>query len=94
MGKMKNMTQSERSVLIGKRLKELRVEARLKKIEVIEYLDISNSAYRYYECDTEFSTNHKRNLGITIRNLIKLAELFKCSTDYILGLSDEKEITR
>lgn len=68
--------------MIGKRLKELRVERNLLQKNVAKHLNITTSAYGYYEQgkrkpDTE-----------TIK---KLADFFNVSTDYLLGRTEDKE---
>ncbi|MEW8974268.1 MAG: helix-turn-helix transcriptional regulator [Tissierellaceae bacterium] len=67
--------------MIGERLKELRHEKNLLQKDVANYLNISTSAYGYYE-------QGKRNLDSdTIKNL---ADFFNVSTDYLLGRTDNK----
>lgn len=66
---------------LEERLKSLREESKYSQREVAEKLGISTSAYGYYEQgkttpDTEM--------------LLKLANLFQVTTDYLLGRSDEK----
>lgn len=63
------------------RLKDLREDNDLKQKELAEYLHIKQNTYSQYE-------NGQRQLPIDI--LIKLAEYYNVSTDYILGLSKEK----
>lgn len=67
---------------VQKRLKELRKEAKLTQADVSKILNISESAYGYYE--------QGRN-EISISSLQKLADLYKVSSDYLLGLTDQKE---
>lgn len=66
---------------IPQRLKELRKEARLTQAEVAKYLNISESAYGYYE--------QGRN-EISISSIQKLAEKYDVSVAYILCESDIK----
>ena len=63
------------------RLKELREDADIKQKDIAEYLHIKQNTYSQYE-------NGQRQLPIDV--LIKLAEYYKVSTDYILGISDKK----
>jgi transcriptional regulator with XRE-family HTH domain len=63
------------------RLKDLREDLDLTQKELAEYLHIRQNTYSQYE-------NEKRQLPIDV--LIKLSEYYKVSTDYILGLKDEK----
>lgn len=61
------------------RLKELREENGLTQQAVAEYLNVKQNTYSQYE-------NEKRQLSID--DLIKLAEFYKVTTDYILELED------
>ena len=63
------------------RLKALREDNDLKQKELAEYLNIRQNTYSQYE-------NGQRQLPIDV--LIKLAKYYKVSTDYILGLSEDK----
>ncbi len=59
-----------------RRLRDLREDHDLKQVEVSEYLGIAQTVYSRYE--RGFQT-------IPVEHLIKLADLYKVSTDYILG---------
>ncbi|MBR5174149.1 MAG: helix-turn-helix transcriptional regulator [Clostridia bacterium] len=61
------------------RLKELREENNLTQTQVAELLNVKQNTYSQYETE-------KRQLSIEV--LIKLAKLYKVSTDYILELED------
>ena len=61
------------------RLKELREENNLTQTQVEELLNVKQNTYSQYETE-------KRQLSIEV--LIKLAKLYKVSTDYILELED------
>ncbi|MBR5237020.1 MAG: helix-turn-helix transcriptional regulator [Clostridia bacterium] len=63
------------------RLKDLREDSDIKQKDIAEYLHIKQNTYSQYE-------NGQRQLPIDI--LIKLAQFYKVSTDYILGLTKEK----
>lgn len=63
------------------RLKELREDLDIKQKDIAQYLHIKQNTYSQYE-------NEQRQLPIDV--LIKLAEYYKVSTDYILGISDKK----
>ena len=63
------------------RLKDLREDLDLKQKEIAEYLHIKQNTYSQYE-------NGQRQLPISC--LIALAKFYKTSTDYILGLTDQK----
>lgn len=62
------------------KLKELREDLDIKQKDIAEYLHIKQNTYSKYE-------NEQRQLPIDV--LIKLAEYYKVSTDYILGVSDK-----
>lgn len=49
---------------------------------VASYLKVTQRAYGHYENGTR---------ALPLESLIKLAELYNVSTDYILGLTDEKK---
>lgn len=61
------------------RLKELREENNLTQTQVAELLNVKQNTYSQYETE-------KRQLSIEV--LIKLAKLYKVTTDYILELED------
>ena len=61
------------------RLKELREANAKTQIEIANFLDIKQNTYSQYEtCQRQ----------IPINLLIKLAEFYNVSVDYILGLTD------
>lgn len=64
------------------RLKELREDSDIKQKEIAKYLNIRQNTYSQYE-------NGQRQLPIEM--LIALAKFYKTSTDYILGLTDERK---
>ena len=61
------------------KLKELREESNVSQKEIANVLNIKQNTYSQYE-------NGKRQLPIDV--LIKLADFYKVTTDYILGLED------
>ena len=65
--------------LYFRRLKDLREDHDLKQSEVAEFLGIQQTVYSRYERGFQ---------NIPLEYLIKLAELYKVTTDYILGLTD------
>ena len=67
--------------MIGQKLRELREEKGLLQKDIANFLNISTSAYGYYE-------QGKRNPDIEI--LGKLADFFNVSTDYLLGKTNVK----
>lgn len=64
------------------RLRDLREDHDLLQKEVADYLNVSQVAYSYYEIG-------KRMIPFEL--LIKLAEYYHTSVDYILGLTNKKE---
>lgn len=68
--------------LFAQRVKELRKEKKKTQSEVAEYLGIKLRAYQYYESATYYPD---------VRGLIKLADYFAVSTDYLLGRSDKRD---
>lgn len=62
-------------------IKEMRDEKELKQKDIGKILNCSQSVYSRYENGTR---------DIPSECLIKLARLFNCSTDYLLGLTDDR----
>ena len=62
------------------RLEDLRVDQDKTQIEIAEYLNLNREVYRRYE---------KGIREIPVWALLKLAELYHTSTDYILGRTDD-----
>ena len=63
------------------RIKDLREDRDFTQQEVADYLKIKQNTYCQYE-------NGQRQLPIS--HLIALAKFYNTTTDYILGLSDER----
>lgn len=64
------------------RLEDLRVDSDKTQKEIAEYLKCQREVYRRYE---------KGDFEIPTWAVIKLAEYYNTSTDYILGLTDVRE---
>ncbi len=64
------------------RLRDIREDKDLKQTDISKLLNVSQVAYSYYEIG-------KRQLPIDL--LIKLAKFYDTSTDYLLGLTDERK---
>ena len=64
------------------RLKDLREDSDVTQCDIAEYLHIKQNTYSQYE-------NGQRQLPIDV--LICLAKYYGTSTDYILGLTSERE---
>ena len=63
------------------RIKDLREDNDITQKEIADYLHVKQNTYSQYE-------NEKRQLPIDV--LIALAKFYNTSTDYILGLTNEK----
>lgn len=61
-------------------LKELRLKSNARQIDIAEYLGVRPRTIRFYE-------SGEREPNIT--NIVKLADYFNVSTDYILGRSSD-----
>lgn len=72
-------------VSVQERLKDLRVEKGLKLEELAEKTGISKSALGSYENDED------RYKEINHGSLLKLADFYQVSVDYLLGLTDNRE---
>ena len=70
-------------VSVQERLKDLRVERGLKLEELAEQTGISKSDLGSYENDDYKEINHG--------SLLKLADFYQVSVDYLLGLTDNRE---
>lgn len=64
------------------RLKEIREDNDYKQIDIANYLGITQVQYSRYETGIR---------AIPIYHLIKLANYYKTSTDYLIGLTDERK---
>ena len=64
------------------RIRDLREDHNLTQAEVANYLHIKQNTYSQYETE-------QRQLPLSC--LIALAKLYHTSTDYILGLTDQRE---
>ena len=67
--------------IFAERLKSLRKERRFTSTEVAEYVGIGQRAYLYYESAVHYPD---------VPGLMKLADVFEVSTDYLLGRSEER----
>ena len=68
-----------------KRLKDKREDADMNQTEVAAYLKMSQSGYSKYETGEN---------DIPTAVLIKLSKLWNVSIDYLLGVSDKREIAK
>ena len=67
--------------IFAERLKSLRKEGRYTSKEVAEYMGVGQRAYLYYESAVHYPD---------VSGLMKLADFFEVSTDYLLGRSEER----
>lgn len=65
----------------AQRVKELRQEKKRTQANMAELLGIKLRAYQYYESGTHYPE---------VPNLLKLADYFGVTTDYLLGRSDSR----
>ena len=63
------------------RIEDLRTDSDKTQIEIAEYLNLNREVYRRYEKGTR---------ELPVWALIKLADLYGTSTDYILGRTDQR----
>ena len=64
------------------RIKDLREDMDLTQKELADYLHIKQNTYSQYEIDV---------LNYPVDVIVKLADLYGVSTDYLLGRTDVKE---
>lgn len=69
----------------SERLKDLRKQARLTQVDVAEKLGISQPAYASWERGAKKPTQE---------NLVKIAQIFNVSVDYLVGNSDEENTNK
>ena len=65
-----------------KRLRDMREDNDLKQADIAEYLGIAQTLYSRYE--RGFQT-------IPVEHLLKLADYYNVSTDYLLGRTDNNK---
>lgn len=65
----------------AQRIKELRNEKKRTQSDMAAFLGIKVRAYQYYESGTHYPE---------VPNLMKLADYFDVTTDYLLGRSDSR----
>ena len=68
--------------MVFRRIRDLREDSDKTKIEIADYLNMQRSVYRRYE------TGERE---IPVWAVIKLAQFYHVTTDYLLGLSDKKQ---
>lgn len=70
---------------LAERLKEQRAKLKLSQREVANILEVSPSVISAYE-------SGERTPSVEV--LLRLADLYQCSTDYLLGRTEEKPATK
>lgn len=67
--------------IFAQRIKELRNEKKLKQVEIAAIFGISTRQYQNYEGAINYPD---------VAGLIKIADFFGVTTDYLLGRSDSR----
>ena len=67
------------------RIEDLRVDSDLSQKQISEILHISQRSYSHYETGTR---------GIPVEMLIRLADYYDTSIDYLVGRTNKKETLR
>ncbi len=68
---------------MGEKLKSLRIEKKLTQKQVAERIGLAISAVSSYEAGTRYPSYDV---------LVKLARIYHVSTDYLLGITDTRNI--
>lgn len=68
---------------LGTKLKSLRLDSHLTQLQVAQRIGVSKTMISSYELSTRYPS---------YEILIKLASLFRVSTDYLLGIEKSKTI--
>ena len=68
-------------ILRWERIRNLRIDNDLTQAQIAEMLNVSQSTYSHYEIG---------DVNYPVGALMKLAEYYNTSMDYLLGLTDEK----
>lgn len=64
------------------RIRNLRIDRNLTQQQVAQYLNVKQNTYSQYEIGT---------LNYPVDIVVKLAEFYHTSVDYLLGLTDEQK---
>ena len=70
-------------VNMGNKLRSLRIEKKLTQKQIAERIGLAISAVSSYESGTRYPSYEV---------LVKLAHIFQVSTDYLLGMTDKRNI--
>ncbi|MBS1474054.1 helix-turn-helix domain-containing protein [Massiliimalia massiliensis] len=71
--------------VLSKRLKECRIEQGLTQRQVAIYCDITENTYQNYELMTREPK---------LKVLIRIADVFHVSLDYLVGRTDNKQLKK
>ena len=71
--------------ILSKRLRQCRKESKLTQRDVATYADITEKAYQNYELST-------RQPKLEI--LMRIADVFQVSIDYLVGRTDNKSVNK
>ncbi len=71
--------------IFSERMRELRKERGLKQREMAEICGVKLRSYQGYEYGRHYPE---------VPGLIQIAKFFDVSTDYLLGLTDKREVNR
>lgn len=77
------MKTKEVKLIVSQRIKTLRIEQNLTQQEMSDLLGCTQVCYSHYEMGDR---------SISIFTLIKIAKIHRVSTDYILELTDDRNI--
>lgn len=67
--------------ILSRRLKELRIENNYSQYEIANLIGIAQVTYSHYELGRR---------SVSTQNLVNIAKIYNVSTDYLFGLSDNK----
>lgn len=71
--------------MLFSRIKDLREDNDLKQKQLAAYLCVDQSTYSDYE---------NGRINVPVEMMIKIADFYKVSLDYLVGRSDSKQIIR
>lgn len=84
-GRVKNIVGDRMREILAQRLKQCRTERGLTQREVAIYCDITEKAYQNYELMT-------REPKLEV--LVRIADIFGVSIDYLVGRTDQKPVNQ
>lgn len=73
------------SDIFAKNIKDLREDNDISQTKLAELLQISQRAYSHYE---------RGDREISLDSLVRIADYYSVSVDYLLGRTNKKEINR